>query len=95
MAVTVNDDRYRAHVERILFEKIEWDDIENIWSQKAGVTCYIAEATLDVLRPVFEEVEDLMSFGHLGATIRHRWTTTCGVPSTISVTRTRQRQLKL
>ena len=34
-----------------------------------------------------------MSFGHLGASIWHRWTIMCGVPSKISVTPTRQRQL--
>ena len=29
---------------------------------------------------------ELMSFGHLGAAIRHRWTIICGIPSKISVT---------
>ena len=38
---------------------------------------------------------ELMSFGHLGAAIWHRWTISCGVPSKISVTPTSQRQLTL
>ena len=55
-----------------LFTKIEEDDIDNIWFQQDGTTCHTAEATLEVLRPVFEDriiscrVE---SFGHLGAAI--------------------------
>ena len=39
--LTVNGDRYR--------------DIGNIWFQQDGATCHTAEATLDVLRPVFED----------------------------------------
>ena len=31
------------------------EDIGNIWFQQDGATCYTAEATLDVLRPVFED----------------------------------------
>ena len=31
------------------------EDIGNIWFQQDGATCQIAEATLDVLRPVFED----------------------------------------
>ena len=37
-----------------LFTKIEEEDIGNIWFQQDGDTCHSAEATLDVLRPVFE-----------------------------------------
>ena len=37
-----------------LFTKIEKEeDIGNIWFQRDGATCHTAEATLDVLRPVF------------------------------------------
>ena len=35
--------------------KIEEKDIGNIWFQQDGATCHTAEATLDVLRPVFED----------------------------------------
>ena len=51
--MTVNDDRYRAMLNEFLFTKIEEEDIDNIWFQKDSVTCHTAEATLDVLRPVF------------------------------------------
>ena len=30
-------------------------DIGNIWFQQDGATCHTAEATLDVLRPVFKD----------------------------------------
>ena len=44
------------HVERFFFsEKVEEEDIGNIWFQQDGVTCHTADATLDVLRPVFED----------------------------------------
>ena len=54
-AVTVNGDRYRAILNEFLFTKIEEKDIGNIWFQQDGATCYTAEATLDVLRPIFED----------------------------------------
>ena len=56
----------------LLFKKIEEEDIINILFQPEGATSHTAEATLDVLRPVFEiplSVAELMSFGHLGAAI--------------------------
>ena len=37
-----------------LLKKIEEEDIGNIWFQELGATCQTAEATLDVLRRVFE-----------------------------------------
>ena len=54
-AITVNVDRYRAMLNTFLFIKIEEEDIGNIWFQQDGATCHTAEATLDVLRPVFED----------------------------------------
>ena len=54
-AVKVNGDRYRAMLKEFLFTNIEEEDIGNIWFQRDGATCYIAEATLDVLRPVCED----------------------------------------
>ena len=48
-AVTVNGNRYR-----VMFTKIDEEDIGNIWFQQDGATtCHTAEATLDVFRPVF------------------------------------------
>ena len=38
-----------------LFTKIEEEDTGNIWFQQDGATCHTAEATLDVLRTVFED----------------------------------------
>ena len=38
-----------------MFTKIEEEDYGNIWFQQEDVTCHTAEATLDVLRPVFED----------------------------------------
>ena len=38
-----------------LFTKIEEEDIGNICLQQDGATCHTAEATLDVLCPVFED----------------------------------------
>ena len=38
-----------------LLTKIEEEDIGNIWFQQDGAKCQIAEATLHVLRPVFED----------------------------------------
>ena len=54
-AVTVNGDRYRAILNEFLFTKIEEEDIGNIWFQQDGAMCDTAEATLDVLRPDFED----------------------------------------
>ena len=51
----VNDDRYRAMLNEFLFTKIEEADIGNIGFQQDGATCHTAEATLDVLHPVFED----------------------------------------
>ena len=55
LSVTVNGDCYRAMLNEFLFTKIEEEDIGNIWFQQVGATCHTAEATLDVLCPVFED----------------------------------------
>ena len=54
-AVTVNGDRYRAMLNEFVFTKIEEEDIGNIWFQQDGDTCHTADATLDILSPVFED----------------------------------------
>ena len=54
-AVTVNGDHYRAMLNEFLFTKIEEEDIGSLWFQQDGATCHKAEATLDVLRFVFED----------------------------------------
>ena len=48
-------DGNRAMLKEYLFTKIEEEDIGNIWFQKDDAMCHTAEATLDVLRPVFED----------------------------------------
>ena len=50
-----NGDRYRAMLNEFLSTKNEEEDIGNIWFQQDGATCQTAEATFDVLRPVFED----------------------------------------
>ena len=54
-AVTVNGDRYRVRLNVFFFTKIQEDDVGNIWFQQDGATCHTAEATLNVLCPVFED----------------------------------------
>ena len=54
-AITINGDRYRAMLNEFLLTKIEEEDIGNIWFQQDGATFYTAEATLYVLRPIFED----------------------------------------
>ena len=51
----VDGERYRAMLKEFLFTKIEEEDIGNISFQQDSATCHTAEATLDVLRPVFED----------------------------------------
>ena len=77
-AVTVNGNRYRPMLNEFFSQKLN----RSIWCQQNGATCHTAEATLDYLRPVFED--SIIS-----------WTIICGVPSKISVTPTSQRQLTL
>ena len=42
----------KSYIERIFVHK---KDIDSIRLQQDGATCHTAEATLDVLRPVFED----------------------------------------
>ena len=53
--VTGNGDYYWAMLNEFFFTHIKEEDIGNIWFQQYGSTCHTAEATLDVLRPVFED----------------------------------------
>ena len=55
LLITGNSDRYRAILNKFLFTKIEAEDIGNILFQQDGATCHTAEATLNVLRTVFED----------------------------------------
>ena len=42
-------------LKEFLFLKIEEEDIGNIWFQQGSAMYHTAEATLDILRPVFED----------------------------------------
>ena len=42
-------------LKEFLFTKVEEEDIGYIWFQQDGANCHTAEATRDVLRPVFED----------------------------------------
>ena len=46
MAVTVNDDSYRAMLNEFSFTKIEMEDIWNIYFQQNGATCHASEADI-------------------------------------------------
>ena len=97
-AVKVNGDRYRTMLNEFLFTKIEEQHIGKIWFQQDGATCHTAKATLDVLRPVFEDRiishrADVVSPAR--SCVRHRWTIICGVLSKISFTIASQRQMTL
>ena len=72
-ALTVNGDRYRAMLNEFLFTKIEEEDVGNMWFQH-GATCHTAEATLNVLRPVFEDriITAFDTFGLLFVGCRQR-----------------------
>ena len=76
-----------------LFIKIKEEDFDNIWFQKDGATCHIAEATLDVLRPDFED--RIISLRADVVWPPRSYDFICGVPSKISVTPISQRQLAL
>ena len=54
-AVTIKGDRYRVMLNEVLFTKNEEEDIGNSWFQQKRATCHTAEATLNVLCPVFED----------------------------------------
>ena len=85
-AITFNGDRYRAMLNELLFTKIEEVDIGNIIFQQDGATCHTVEATLDVMRPVFED-------RIISSSANVVWLRRSGVPSKLSVTPISQRQL--
>ena len=51
--VTVNGERYRAMLTDCFFEEIKAEDLDDIWFQQDGATCHTANATIDLLRPIF------------------------------------------
>ena len=81
-AVTVNGNSYRTMLNEFLFTKIEFG-----FNRTALSVTY--PKLLSMFCALFLKITlsaaELMSFGHLGAAIWHRWTIICGVPSKISV----------
>ena len=53
-AVKANGERYRAILNEFLFQKIEENDMDNIWFEQEGANGHIANVTIDLLRTVFE-----------------------------------------
>lgn len=53
-AVTVNGERYRAMLTDYFFGEIEDEDLGDIWFQQDGATCHTANATIEILREIFE-----------------------------------------
>ena len=94
-AVTFYGDRYRAMLNDILFTKIEEKNIGNIWTAPRATQPKLHSMFCALFLKIALSAAELMSFGHLGAGIWHRWTIICEVPSKISVTPTSQRQLTL
>ena len=94
----VEADRYRAMLNEFCSQKLK--------SRILATFCFNRTA-LRAIQPklhsmfcalflkIASSTAELMSFGHLGAVIWHRWTIICGVPSKMSVTPTSQRQLTL
>ena len=85
VSVTVNGDRYRTMLNKFLCTKIEEENIGNIWPKLHSMFCAL-------FLTIILSATELMSFGHLGASIWHRWTIIYRVPSKISVTPTSQRR---
>ena len=51
----VNGECYRVMLKEFLLTEIEEEGVGKIWFQQDDAMCHTAEATLDVLRPVFED----------------------------------------
>ena len=92
--VTVTGDHFRATLKEFLFTKIEEDDIGNRTALRATRPKPYSMSWALFFKIALSAAE-LLSFGHLGAAILHRWTIICLVPSKISVTPIGQRQLKI
>ena len=97
-AVTVNGDLYRGMLNEFLFPKLKRRILATFGFNRTAL-CDTQPKLHSMFCALFLKIAlsapELMSFRHLEAVIRHRWTIICGVPSKISVTPTIQRQLTL
>ncbi|GFW77217.1 uncharacterized protein TNCV_2726471 [Trichonephila clavipes] len=53
--VTVNGDRYRAMITNFFIPELNNHDVQELWFQQDGATCYTAHATIDLLKDTFGE----------------------------------------
>ncbi|GFV03542.1 transposable element Tc3 transposase [Trichonephila clavipes] len=51
--VTVNGERYRATTTNFFIPELNNHDVQELWFQQDGVTCYTARATIDLLKDTF------------------------------------------
>ncbi|GFT23669.1 putative transposable element [Trichonephila clavipes] len=51
--VTVNGDRYRAMITNFFIPELNNHDVQQLWFQQDGATCYTARATIDLLKDMF------------------------------------------
>ncbi|GFV36958.1 transposable element Tc3 transposase [Trichonephila clavipes] len=51
--VTVNGDRYRAMITNFFIPQLNNHDVQELWFQQDGATCYTARATIDLLKDTF------------------------------------------
>ncbi|GFU04428.1 transposable element Tc3 transposase [Trichonephila clavipes] len=51
--VTVNGDRYRAMITNFFIPELNNHDVQELWFQHDGATCYTARATIDLLKDTF------------------------------------------
>ncbi|GFT30330.1 tc3a_0 protein [Trichonephila clavipes] len=51
--VTVNGDRYRAMITNFFIPELNIHDVQELWFQQEGATCYTARATIDLLKDMF------------------------------------------
>ena len=88
-----------GHVQRIFVHK-KWREgygqhlVSTGWRYVSHRRSYTRCFAPHILKIALSSAE-LMTFGHLGAVIWHRWTIICGVTSKISVTPTRVLILKV
>lgn len=54
IAITVNEERYRSMITNLFWLKWIYLDVDEMWFQQDGATCYTTHATMDILCKRFE-----------------------------------------
>ena len=86
-----------GHVERIFVHK-HWRILTTFGFNRTALRATqpkLHSMFCDLFLKIALSAAELMSLGHLGVAMWHRWTIICGVPPKVSVTPTSQRQLTL